>query len=109
MKLVLDRIWEKFLISLLAFPAIESADRRNIAGIPFIYIKSAADLAPIEYEKIIIQASKDVIKGYQVRSETFFVRCHPPVYIFRHRFYVPSKKMFCCGNLCPDCTRFQKE
>jgi hypothetical protein len=47
------------------------------------------------------------MRGKQLHCETIFVRQEEHLYVFRHRFYVPQQKMFCCGNLCPDCILYR--
>ncbi|WP_409305308.1 hypothetical protein [Peribacillus sp. SCS-155] len=106
----LDVIWSKFISLLVSEPYVETADYKKIAGIPFLYITYSGNVNLGMIEKIIKQSAGKAMRGKQLHSETTFVREDPArIYVFRHRFYVPQRKMFCCGNLCPDCIRFHSE
>lgn len=101
----LNLIWEEFITRLNGEPAIEEAMCRKYAGIPFLYLR------PVSGEGralpgLIQKAAARAMRGRQLHCETVFVRSGK-VFVYRHRFYVPQKKMFCCGNLCPDCIRFE--
>lgn len=103
----LDHVWEKFMSRLTFSPLIESAEWKKVAGIPFLYIFLKNNLTQQEVEKEIIKYSALAMKGKRLQSQTIFVRRAGNLLVFRHRFYVPQKKMFCCGNLCVDCTRLK--
>ncbi|MDR0137236.1 hypothetical protein RFW18_05710 [Metabacillus idriensis] len=81
---------------------------KKAAGIPFLYVQvnSAGSLAYIKLK--IEKESRYAMKGKRLTFECIFVREDTKLYVFRHRFYVPQEKMFCCGNLCEDCIRLKK-
>jgi hypothetical protein len=105
----LELIWTTFLNCLNRDQCTERAWYTKIVGIPFLYIKylHMSDLS--YFEKLIKKASSLSMRGKQLHSETIFVREDAGIFIFRHRFFVPQRKMFCCGNLCPDCIRFDAD
>ncbi|MCM3665758.1 hypothetical protein M3204_15170 [Mesobacillus subterraneus] len=103
----IEVIWEHFLGLLSKDDSIEHADYKKSAGIPFLYIYAKADSQQKELEKAIRHAAAASMKGKQLHSDTEFVRKEVNLYVFRHRFYVPQRKMFCCGNLCTDCIRLR--
>lgn len=80
---------------------------KKIAGVPFLYIVTEVDRNRLE--KRIKEAASRSMKGKRLSSQTLFVRYELPLYVYRHRFFVPQRKMFCCGNICPDCIRFTKD
>ncbi|WP_026692154.1 hypothetical protein [Peribacillus kribbensis] len=106
----LETIWKEFIEKLLLNEAIISVLYKKIAGTPFLYI-SVKDwqMEKEVIENVIKNAAADVIKDRQLHSKTAFVRQQSGILVYRHRFYVPQRKMFCCGNLCPDCIRFESE
>ncbi|MGE7760780.1 hypothetical protein [Peribacillus sp. NPDC097895] len=104
----LDQIWHQFIDHLLDNEEITQASLRKFTGIPFIYIHY--HLAQNDNSKLfflIKKAASLSMRGKQLHCETIFVRQEEHVYVFRHRFFVPQQKMFCCGNLCPDCILFR--
>ncbi|RSD28136.1 hypothetical protein [Mesobacillus subterraneus] len=103
----LELIWERFLSILSADEAIDNVYYKKAAGIPFLYVQRKEDGSQKEIENRIRHASAGAMKGRQLHSETEFVRKDGFLLVFRHRFYVPQRKMFCCGNLCPDCIRLK--
>jgi hypothetical protein len=105
----IETIWDDFLSLLTKIEPIEQASYKKAAGIPFLYIRAREDCRLEVIEKAIRLSSAASMKGKQLHSETAFVRNENDLYIFRHRFYVPLRKMFCCGNLCSDCIRFRSE
>ncbi|KWW11574.1 MULTISPECIES: hypothetical protein [Peribacillus] len=104
----LDQIWHQFIVHLLANDEITEASVKKFTGIPFIYIHYQS---PEKDEGLLFflikKAASHSMRGKQLHCETIFVRQEEQVYVFRHRFFVPQKKMFCCGNLCPDCILFR--
>ncbi|WP_163101386.1 hypothetical protein [Peribacillus alkalitolerans] len=106
----LDSVWEKYLKLLQRHTDIQSVHYKKVAGIPFLYI--AVTNPAISMETILKHMKKCsalVMKGKQLHCETIYFRQQDLLFVFRHRFYVPQRKMFCCGNLCPDCIRFKDE
>lgn len=99
----LEAIWIQFLSELQDKEAIENAERKMIAGTPFLYIVLKKSITQQEAEKLIRKAAKKAMHGKRVTVQTFYVREQANTFVFRHRFFVPQEKMFCCGNLCEDC------
>ena len=104
----LEPIWQQFIKKLTLNKDIKSANWIKIAGIPFLYICVTPELSQLTLEAIIKKCSAAAIKGNRLHSETIFVRQDGVLLVYRHRFYVPQEKMFCCGNLCVDCTRLKR-
>ncbi|KGM45835.1 hypothetical protein P9D43_02855 [Neobacillus niacini] len=103
----LEPIWQQFINKLTLNKGITSAHWIKVAGIPFLYVTLAPELSQQALEAIIKKCSIAVILGNRLHSETIFVRQEGLLLVYRHRFYVPQEKMFCCGNLCVDCTRLK--
>ncbi|MGE6378255.1 hypothetical protein [Peribacillus muralis] len=104
----LEQIWHQFINQLLSNEEINQASVKKFSGIPFIYIHyHSLDNDEQLLFFIIKKAASHSMRGKQLHCETIFVRQEEHLYVFRHRFYVPQKKMFCCGNLCPDCILFR--
>jgi hypothetical protein len=101
----LEVIWNIFAKQLQSYEAMEDYKMKKIAGIPFIYIKSS--YPKHEMEEMIKKAAAKSMRGKRLHSETIYVRQKDRHYVYRHRFYVPQEKMFCCGNLCVDCIRLK--
>ena len=102
----LDVIWLSFLTSLEQSASILEAKRMTYAGIPFLYITTKnVQVSRSELERTISLCAGRVMKGKQLHSKTQFVRNEASLYVFKHRFLVPQRKMFCCGNGCIDCIR----
>lgn len=104
----LEPVWQVFINQLLLCDFISYAYWKKVTGIPFLYINSLDGTSHCEIDKEIIKCSALVSKGKRLYSETIFVRKEAGLYVYRHRFYVPQEKMFCCGNLCADCMRLKK-
>lgn len=107
----LDDIWEKFLHELSSNSHYSFVQKQVYSGVPFLYIKThETGEVPLEFiETTIKEASAKSMKGKRLHSETIFVRIEQNEYVFRHRFYVPQEKMFCCGNLCVNCVRLRNK
>lgn len=103
----LELIWQVFINRIAQNKFIESADWKKIAGIPFLYLKVIGEMSQEELEKEILKCSRLAMRGKRLHSNSVFVRKDANQYVYRHRFLVPQEKMFCCGNLCVDCTRFK--
>ena len=82
---------------------IESSQYKKVAGIPFIYITVSSPISINALEGIVEGYAKQIIKSKRITTQTIFVRQTKQMYVFRHRFFVPQEKMFCCGNECEDC------
>ncbi|MEW9501420.1 hypothetical protein [Jeotgalibacillus marinus] len=102
----IDLIWEGFINNLSNTNGIKSVHWKRVAGIPFLYV-TADTVEKDELHIKIKMCAGQAMRGKRLHSETISVRTNGLNYVFRHRFYVPQEKMFCCGNLCPDCIRFE--
>ncbi|MFE4141073.1 hypothetical protein ACFX4I_04275 [Peribacillus sp. YIM B13472] len=104
----LNQIWSQFIDHLLDNDEITQASIKKFTGIPFIYIHYIPPQnGNSKLSFLIKKAASLSMRGKQLHCETIFVRQEEHLYVFRHRFYVPQQKMFCCGNLCPDCILFR--
>lgn len=102
----LDKIYSNFLNFLSQYKGVHSVDLKKVAGVPFLYIESSLDLSAVEI--LIREASSKSMRGKRLSSQSIYVRSEPGLHVFRHRFFVPQRKMFCCGNLCVDCVRLTR-
>ncbi len=102
----LNMIWDFFIEQLQLEDGIEAAHVKRSAGIPFLYIQSNKEKHDIEHS--IKKWSAKAMRGKRLHSDTIFFREKESLYVYRHRFYVPQEKMFCCGNLCVDCVRLKQ-
>ncbi|WP_423409936.1 hypothetical protein AABM38_08145 [Heyndrickxia sp. MSNUG] len=105
----IEVIWKLFLKMLCEYDSVAQATYKKSAGIPFLYIHANEHPSKNELEKAIRQSAAGAMKGKQLHSETEFIRTEDHLFVFRHRFYVPQRKMFCCGNVCPDCIRLKNQ
>ncbi|WP_316568406.1 hypothetical protein [Neobacillus sp. YIM B06451] len=105
----LDSIWNLFIEKAAGIQGVTAIEMRKIAGIPFLFIHPDENGTLDAIERGIRVCSAEVMKGKRLSSETIFVRAEGSYYVFRHRFLVPQRKMFCCGNLCIDCVRFSHD
>ncbi|MEI5906049.1 hypothetical protein WAK64_03060 [Bacillus spongiae] len=103
----LAQIWDEFMYHLNEKKGINQATWKKSAGIPFIYIHSSLD--PILLDEEIKQSAANTMVGFRLHAETEFVRKQGDLSVYRHRFFVPQEKMFCCGNLCEDCIRLKRK
>jgi hypothetical protein len=106
-KMDLEPVWQIFMTQLTRNKCIQKTYWKKITGIPFLYIQAAPHLSQSTLESIIDKCSAIAMKGKRLHSQTVFVRQDETLYVYRHRFYVPQEKMFCCGNLCVDCIRLK--
>ncbi|MDZ5711540.1 hypothetical protein [Jeotgalibacillus haloalkalitolerans] len=102
----INEIWQRFISLLDEEPGIVTAEWRISAGIPFLYLHSITSDRQ-EIEQKIKRCAVRAMRGKRLNAETIFVRAENEQWVYRHRFYVPQEKMFCCGNLCSDCIRFR--
>jgi hypothetical protein len=108
----LDRIWDSFIAELNKHDLVLNSAHKKVTGIPFLYIH--IDHAHInDWEEkgssFIHVCAKKAMYKKKVTAETHFFRQENNIFVYRHRFYVPQEKMFCCGNLCEDCIRLRKK
>lgn len=108
----LEQIWDTFLEELNKNDLVVHCFRKKVTGIPFLYVQIDSDHIYDWEEKgqsFIHVCSKKAMFKKKVTVETHFFRCQDNLFVYRHRFYVPQEKMFCCGNLCEDCIRLKKK
>jgi hypothetical protein len=103
----LEPIWQQFIKILSSHKSITNVHWKKITGIPFLYIIITPNFPQRTLEGFINKCSVVAMKGHRLHNETIFVRQDGLLLVYRHRFYVPQEKMFCCGNLCVDCTRLK--
>ena len=103
----LKQVWDYFIEYLLEKGEIKNAWRKDVTGIPFLYVHLQKDMDKETLLTHIKKSSGRSMEGKRLHSETIYVRSEPLLYVFRHRFYVPREKMFCCGNVCVDCILLQ--
>lgn len=103
----LDKIWDLFIEQLGTSIYIKNTYYKKITGIPFLYVEHLLSRECLDKIVLEIQYYSGIaMRGKQLHCKTTYVRETPQMFVFRHRFYVPQRKMFCCGNLCKDCIRF---
>ncbi|UII57292.1 hypothetical protein LS684_07585 [Cytobacillus spongiae] len=105
----LSTVWKLFVDGLSVEPPIKHVEYKQITGIPFLYIETNVFLRVQEVEILIRTHAAKAMKGKRLHSETILVRNKENLFVYRHRFFVPQQKMFCCGNLCLDCVRLKSE
>ncbi|MGE6893785.1 hypothetical protein [Priestia flexa] len=105
--MTLDDVWFSFFSHFTRNKLIEQVEKKEISHVPFLYITSSkGDRHQIE--KWIHIASETATTNAKVTWQTEFVRHATSIYVYRHRFFVPQRKSFCCGNVCgTDCTRLR--
>ncbi|WP_083270676.1 hypothetical protein [Bacillus marinisedimentorum] len=106
---MLEGIWETFMDALAHSQAVSDCEVKKVAGIPFLFVRPASQAgARGVLENVMTAAAARSMKGKQLNAESHFVRMTPSgYYVYRFRFLVPQRKMFCCGNGCTDCIRFK--
>ncbi|MFC7372050.1 hypothetical protein ACFQPF_10185 [Fictibacillus iocasae] len=104
----LDLVWERFLEQLNHSETGLSAYKKEVTGIPFLYVSLlASTIGREQAEHTIKVCAAQSIKGKRLSLLMEYVREDSHLLVYRFRFLVPQEKMFCCGNLCPDCIRFK--
>ncbi len=105
---MLDGIWEQFTNCISNYKQITHFSNKLICGVNFLYVQSEIKMKEEEIKNLFITCSKQFTDEFKLIYRIEFIRKEDNHFVFRHRFYVPNKKMFCCGNQCTDCTRFRK-
>ena len=109
MEKLLEDIWELFFHCLKNNNLFQSIEQKKISGCYFIYITELNEPVAInQYSSQLKNCANQIISYYKITYHINFVRKENKTIIFRHRFLVPQTKMFCCGNQCVDCVRFNK-
>ncbi|MFC0524017.1 hypothetical protein ACFFGV_10640 [Pontibacillus salicampi] len=106
----LEKAWTIFLQYMNERDIIHSCRYKEVTGIPFIYIqKHHSSIAREQVEEALMKAAARAMKGKRLTLSMYHVRENEAHYVYRVRFLVPQRKMFCCGNMCVDCIRFQRD
>lgn len=104
----LDKVWYQFTKKLERSGHILSCEKKFYAGLPFLIVHTNGPRTAEEVKNWIADAATGAMRGKQLNAEMTFVRSETNhLHIFRFRFLVPNRKMFCCGNLCHDCILFK--
>lgn len=85
---------------------IKEIELKKVAGLPFVYLWPEATVDKRMIEDALKLCAAKAMRGKRLTLEMSFVRKSQAFYVYRVRFLVPQRKMFCCGNLCDDCIRF---
>jgi len=105
----LEAAWDLFLKTMQAQEAVNDCYRKFITGLPFIYVqKNHQRVSREDIEESLKVSAAKAMKGKTLTLSMYYVRESEDVFVYRIRFLVPQRKMFCCGNLCQDCIRFQR-
>lgn len=97
-------LYDELLDRLSKEKTIQFCKMTKVTGIPFLYIYTYKFMDEYHLTKRIEEASSIIIKNKRITYQTMFVRKeNENCYVYRHRFFVPQEKMFCCGNNCIDC------
>ncbi|WP_052114896.1 hypothetical protein [Pontibacillus chungwhensis] len=103
-----EKAWHLFMVTLNQDPCTLTCYKKTITGIPFVYVSpSSPNIERTMIEDSLKKAAASAMKGKRLTLSMSFVREHEALYVYRVRFLVPQQKMFCCGNMCIDCIRFQ--
>ncbi len=105
---MLDDVWEQFFNCISNYKQIIQFSNKQICGSNFLYIQTESQQTEETIKKLLIYCSKTITEQFTLIYRIEFIRHENNIFVFRHRFYVPNKKMFCCGNNCANCTRFRK-
>ncbi|ARK31122.1 hypothetical protein BkAM31D_15405 [Halalkalibacter krulwichiae] len=106
----LELIWNTFLSILTNEHKSVTFERKTYSGMPFLYITANhSSITQQSIQDFLTKAAAKAMKGKQLSCDVTFVRFKENTFVYRIRFLVPQKKMFCCGNGCTDCVRFKKQ
>jgi hypothetical protein len=101
-----ERAIEIFHKELMTHPFFELVTFKKVTGLPFVYLTPKENITTKEIEDTLRVSAARAMKGKRLTLAMSFVRKDQALYVYRVRFLVPQRKMFCCGNLCDDCIRF---
>ncbi|PGL69780.1 hypothetical protein [Bacillus sp. AFS055030] len=105
---MLEDVWEQFFKCIIKDKQINHFSTKQVCGVYFLYIQSECQQTEESIKKLLIECSKTITEQFKLIYRIEFIRNENNHFVFKHRFYVPNKKMFCCGNNCANCTRFRK-
>lgn len=98
--------FETFETELRQSHLVERSELKKIAGLPFVYLWPESEVDRHMIEDMLKLCAAKAMRGKRLTLEMSYVRKSQAFYVYRVRFLVPQRKMFCCGNLCDDCIRF---
>lgn len=101
-----ERAWQVFEKLLTESEKIKTYQIKKITGLPFLYLTPESGRSRADMEELLKRTAASAMKGKRLTLAMSFVRKDQASYVYRVRFLVPQRKMFCCGNLCDDCIRF---
>lgn len=101
-----ERAFEIFQQELNQAPLFETVEFKKITGLPFVYLWPQEHVTRSEIEDKLKRCAAKSMRGKRLTLAMSYVRKNQALYVYRVRFLVPQRKMFCCGNLCDDCIRF---
>lgn len=105
----LESAWDLFLNTMSDQEPVLDCYRKFVTGLPFIYVqKKHQEVSREEIEESLKISAAKAMKGKTLTLSMYYVRESEDLFVYRIRFLVPQRKMFCCGNLCEDCIRFQR-
>ncbi|MEE6452136.1 hypothetical protein RAH41_16305 [Gottfriedia acidiceleris] len=105
---MLDDVWALFFNCISNYKQIYQFSNKQICGVSFLYIQTDPPQTEEAIKKLLIDCSRTITEQFILIYRVEFIRKENNNFVFKHRFYVPNKKMFCCGNNCLNCTRFRK-
>ncbi|RWZ60718.1 hypothetical protein EQV77_05335 [Halobacillus fulvus] len=101
-----EQAFDTFEKELHASPLLTDVIFKKSAGLPFVYLTPASQVDKRMIEDMLRLCAAKSMRGKRLTLEMSYVRKGQAYYVYRVRFLVPQRKMFCCGNLCDDCIRF---
>ncbi|MCA0969394.1 hypothetical protein LCM20_02165 [Halobacillus litoralis] len=101
-----ETAFETFDTELHQSTLLQQYQLKKVAGLPFVYLWPSPSVDRRMLEDMLKLCAAKAMKGKRLTLEMSYVRKSQAFYVYRVRFLVPQRKMFCCGNLCDDCIRF---
>ncbi|MGI8314001.1 hypothetical protein [Halobacillus mangrovi] len=101
-----ERAIEIFHHELMNHPIFKQVEFKKVTGLPFVYLTAKDDVSQKDIEETLKVSAARAMRGKRLTLAMSYVRKDQAQYVYRVRFLVPQRKMFCCGNLCDDCIRF---
>ncbi|MGV2619927.1 hypothetical protein QRD89_08385 [Halobacillus sp. ACCC02827] len=103
-----EKAWQKFESLLDQSPLFKQVTSKIYAGMPFFYLHTDRSVDREPVENTLKNCAATAMKGKRLTLAMSYVRKDQALYVYRVRFLVPQKKMFCCGNGCTDCIRLER-
>ncbi|QAS54538.1 hypothetical protein [Halobacillus litoralis] len=101
-----EQAFEIFDETLSNSELFDHVEFKKVAGLPFVYLTVKDRVERNEIEAALKQCAAKAMRGKRLTLAMSYVRKNQALQVYRVRFLVPQRKMFCCGNLCDDCIRF---